>query len=76
MNSLVGKPDAERAATRADGPGIGITGISLSTQTLAYIQIPKENISEHILIDFISSTNFLQFASQETCDSPVPNQDH
>lgn len=37
VNSLVGNPDAERAATTADGPGTGITGIFLSTHNLAYI---------------------------------------
>lgn len=35
VNSLVGKPEADRAATGADGPGIGTTGISLSTHSLA-----------------------------------------
>lgn len=35
VNSSVGKPEAERAATGADGPGTGITGIFLSIHNLA-----------------------------------------
>lgn len=42
VNSLVGNPDAESAATTADGPGTGITGMLLSTHNFAYIPIPKE----------------------------------
>lgn len=42
-NSFVGKPEAERAATGADGPGIGMTGIFLSTHNFAYIVISHED---------------------------------
>jgi len=39
VNSLVGNPEAERAATNADGPGIGITGIFSTTHNFAYNKI-------------------------------------
>lgn len=45
VNSFVGKPEAESAVTTADGPGIGMTGIFLSTHNLAWIHL-KVNISE------------------------------
>lgn len=35
VNSLVSNPDAERAASKADGPGIGITGIFSTTHNFA-----------------------------------------
>lgn len=38
VNSSVDRPDAERAATKADGPGIGITGIFSSTHSFAYMK--------------------------------------
>lgn len=38
VNSSVDRPEAERAATKADGPGIGITGIFSSTQSFAYMK--------------------------------------
>lgn len=38
VNSLVGNPDADSAATTADGPGTGITGMLLSTHNFAYSQ--------------------------------------
>lgn len=43
MNSFVGKPEAERAVTTAEGPGMGTTGIFLSAHSLAYI---LKNISD------------------------------
>lgn len=33
---MFGNPDTERAATTADGPGTGITGMFLSTHNFAY----------------------------------------
>lgn len=35
MNSLDGKPDAERAAIAAEGPGMGMTGIFSVAHSLA-----------------------------------------
>lgn len=39
MNSLVGNPEAETAATKADGPGMGVTSMFLSVHNLACIKI-------------------------------------
>lgn len=41
VNSSVSKPEAESAATTAQGPGIGITGIFSSAQSFAYNHIPN-----------------------------------
>jgi hypothetical protein len=41
VNSSVSKPEAESAATTAQGPGIGITGIFSSTHNFAYNHIPN-----------------------------------
>lgn len=38
-NSVVDKPEAERAATKAQGPGMGMTVIFASTHNFAYINI-------------------------------------
>lgn len=35
VNSLVDNPDADRAATTADGPGMGTTGMLLVAHSLA-----------------------------------------
>lgn len=45
VNSFVGKPDAERAVTKAQGPGIGITGIPLLEHNMACI-IFLNNVTE------------------------------
>lgn len=39
VNSLVNNPDAERAATKAEGPGMGITRIFSLTQLFVYKSI-------------------------------------
>lgn len=39
VNSIVDKPEAERAVTKAQGPGIGMTEIFASTHNFAYIHI-------------------------------------
>lgn len=39
VNSLLRNPEAERAVIRAEGPGIGTTGMFLSTHNIAYIKI-------------------------------------
>lgn len=36
VNSSVDSPEAERAATKAEGPGIGITGMFSSTHDFAW----------------------------------------
>jgi hypothetical protein len=36
VNSLVGNPDAERAAINADAPGIGVTAIFSFAYTFTY----------------------------------------
>lgn len=36
VNSLVGSPDAERAAIEADGPGTGVTAIFSLAHTFTY----------------------------------------
>lgn len=65
-NSLVGKPDAERAATGADGPGTGMIGIFFSTHIFAYIRISNEDYYllhpltlplPHTKISYISATH-------------------
>lgn len=43
VNSSVAKPEAESAATTAQGPGIGITGIFSSTHNFAYNDIPNKH---------------------------------
>lgn len=50
-NSLVGNPETERAATTADGPGTGITGMFLSTHNFAY----KFQIDYNNQVDYIST---------------------
>mgnify|MGYP004727951885 CR=1 FL=1 len=42
VNSFVDSPEAERAATKAEGPGIGITGMPLLTHNLACIIFPND----------------------------------
>jgi hypothetical protein len=46
-NSSVGKPDAERAAIAAEGPGMGITGIFSLAHSLACGRYNMLNISRH-----------------------------
>lgn len=41
VNSFVDNPEAERAVTKAEGPGIGITGMPLLTHNLACIILPN-----------------------------------
>lgn len=44
VNSFVDKPEAERAVTKAEGPGIGITGMPLLTHNLACIIYPNKHV--------------------------------
>lgn len=55
VNSLVAKPEAERAATKAEGPGMGITGIFSSTHNFACIKNPNFSLITIFVIKIFSN---------------------
>lgn len=80
VNSSVGNPEAERAVTKAEGPGIGTTGIPLSTHNLACIKSSDtaliKNLCSNQALDFTELTIPSLTMTKERVSSPTLCQDH
>lgn len=80
VNSSVGKPEAERAVTKAEGPGIGTTRIPLSTHNLACIKSSEtaliKNLCSNQGLDFTELTIPSLTITKERVNSPTLCQDH
>lgn len=66
VNSLVDNPDADRAATTADGPGMGTTGMLLVAHSLACITIAA-TISSKILNLMVQITQVWSYSYEVSC---------
>lgn len=48
MNESVDNPEAQRAARKADGPGIGTTGMFLCAHNLAWMEQEENSVFSRV----------------------------